>query len=239
MIGTAIEEPEERSVLPRPYIAILLVEISVLGGLAAASHGRPPLTYQMGWLGCGSMLVMQLYSVRRRVRALRRLGALRSWLDAHIFLGLQGFVLVAYHSIGASPSASLAAINFALVAIVVAAGVVGRYLYSLLPRARASDARAYAALGRWAPLPECRGLCELIGLDLERRRRLRALRRDRSLAPDRARALRRSIALASRIAVLEVAERWFSRWTLLHRPLALLLLATTTLHILAHFAYAA
>jgi hypothetical protein len=240
MIRTAIEQPDERSVLPWPYLAILLVEIFALGGLAAASHGRPPLTYEMGWLGCGSMLVMQLYSVRRRVRALRHLGALRSWLDAHIFLGLQGFVLVAYHSIGASPSASLAAINFALVAVVVTTGLIGRYLYSLLPRARASDVLAYAELGpsAIAPLPECRGLCDLIGLDLERRRVLRELRRDPSLPADRARELGRSITLALRISALEVAERWFSRWTLLHRPLALLLLATTTLHVLAHFAYA-
>ena len=69
------------------------------------------------------MLVMQLYSLRRRVRALREIGTLRGWLDAHIFLGLQGFVLVAYHSIGVSPSASLAALNFGLVTIVVTTGL--------------------------------------------------------------------------------------------------------------------
>jgi hypothetical protein len=173
----------DRPVLPWPCVAILLAEVVVLGGLAAASRARPPLTYEAGWLGAGSMLVMQLYSVRRRLRALRHFGALRSWLDAHVFLGLQGFVLTAYHSIGVSPSASLAAINFALVAIVVTTGVVGRYFYSLLPRARVSDLVAYAA-------------------------------------------------------ALEVAERWFSRWTLLHRPLAVVLAATTALHVLAHFAYA-
>jgi len=229
-------------VLPWPYIAILLVEVFALGGLAASAHARPPLTYEAGWLGCGSMLVMQLYSVRRRVRALRRLGALRTWLDAHIFLGVQGFVLVAYHSIGASPSASLAAINFALVATVVTTGLIGRYLYSLLPRARASDVLAHVELERSAlgvaALRDCRGLYELIGLDVARRRMLRELRRDPAMSPDQARAIRRSIALASRIGALEVAERWFSRWTLLHRPLAVLLLATTTLHVLAHFAYA-
>jgi hypothetical protein len=183
------DDLEERSALPWPYVAILLVEVVVLGGLAAVSHARPPMTYEMGWSGCGSMLVMQLYSVRRRVRTLRKLGSLRTWLDAHVFLGLQGFVLVAYHSIGVSPNASLAAVNFALVATIVITGLIGRYLYSLLHRVRV-------------------------------------------------RAAGRSITRASRIAALEAAERWLARWTLLHRPLAILLLGITTLHVLAHFAYA-
>lgn len=181
--------------LPWPCIAILGAEVVVLGGLVAASRARPPLTYEAGWLGAGSMLVMQLYSVRRRLRALRHLGSLRGWLDAHVFFGLQGFALTAYHSIGVSPSANLAAINFALVGVVVLTGVVGRYLYGLLPRARAADLAAYAARPH-------------------------------------------SIALAVRISALDVAERWFARWTLLHRPLAVVLLATTALHVLAHFAYA-
>jgi len=247
MSRAAAADLDDRSVLPLPYVAILFAEAAVLGGLVAVSRGRPPMTYPVGWLGCGSMLVMQLYSVRRRVRALRELGSLRAWLDAHIFLGLQGFVLVAYHSVGVSPRASLAAVNFALVATVVTTGVIGRYLYSLIPRARAGDALAYAELGATAlrgmapPAAlrrECRGLADLVGLDLARRRLLRRVLRDPTVTPQRARAARRSILLASRISALELAERWFSRWTLLHRPLAILLLGITTLHVLAHFAYA-
>ena len=44
--------------LPWPYVAILVAEVAVLGGLAAASRARPPLTYEAGWLGTGSMPVM-------------------------------------------------------------------------------------------------------------------------------------------------------------------------------------
>jgi hypothetical protein len=165
-------DASRRPALPLPFVTILLAETFALGGLVAASPARPLMTYEMGWLGVGSMLIMQLYSVRRRVRALRALGSLRAWLDAHVFLGLQGFVLVAYHSVGVSPSASLAAINFGLVAIVVTTGLVGRYLYGLIPRARAIDAIAYAELGETAlrgmapPAAlrrECAGLTDLIG----------------------------------------------------------------------------
>jgi hypothetical protein len=163
----------ERPVLAWPYIAVLLGELGLLAALASAFWPKPPLVYELGWAGAGSLIAMQVYSVRRRVRWLRHFGALRSWLDFHIFLGLQGYALVAYHSLGVSMKIELAAVNFGLVTVVVATGIVGRYLFALLAR--------------------------------------------------------RSV----------VAERWFARWTLFHRPLAFLLLGITTLHVLAHFAYAA
>jgi len=241
-----LELEQDRPALPLPYLTVLVGELAVLGALVAIFREHPPFSYELGWAGTGSMIAMQLYSVRRRVRILRNLGSLRAWLDAHIFLGFQGYVLVAYHSVGISVSPSLAAANFALVTLIVATGVLGRYLYGFLPRARAGRAIAYAelaaALGPRA-LPEavrrhCRGLLDLVALDLQRRRALRRLARDPGVTPAEARTARLSIALASRISALEVAERWFARWTLLHRPLALVVLGITILHVLAHFAYA-
>lgn len=236
----------DRPALPLPYVTLLVGELAVLATLVAMFRDHPPLAYEAGWAGTGSMIAMQLYSVRRRVRLLRRTGPLRAWLDAHIFLGFQGYLLVGYHSVGISVNANLAAVNFGLVTLIVATGVVGRYLYGFLPRARAGHAIAYAelmaALGPRA-LPsavrrQCRGLLDLVALDLERRRELRRLARTPGASAERVRAARRSIALASRISALEVAERWFARWTLLHRPLAIVVLGITILHVLAHFAYA-
>jgi hypothetical protein len=182
-IMNRIEIDDQRAALAWPYVAILLGEIAVLGRWIASSHGPPPLVREMGWAGCASMLAMQVYSLRRRIRALQALGALHAWLDLHVFLGLQGLVLVAYHGAGLWRRTGLATIDFALVAIIVVSGAVGRYLYRRIPRARARAAQ--------------------------------------------------------RSAVLDLAERWLSRWIVLHRPLSLLLLALTTLHVLAHFAYAA
>ncbi len=233
---------EDRPVLPWPYVAILIGEALVLGILAVAFRPAPPYAYELGWAGVASMFVMQLYSLRRRLRALRQAGPLRAWLDAHIFLGLQGFVLVGYHSVGISPSPNLAAINFALVGTVIISGIVGRYLYGFIPRARHGQAIAYeqlvATLGA-APLPaelrrEARGLGDLVRLDRARRRLLRSITDD----PAASFSAQRQIALASRISALEVADRWFARWTLFHRPLAFLLLGITSLHVLAHYAYA-
>jgi hypothetical protein len=170
--GAMFIELTERPVMPWAYVAIVLGEIGVLAWLATTFWPKPPLVYELGWAGALSLVAMQSYSLRRRVRLLRRLGSLRSWLDAHIFLGLQGFVFVGYHSLGVSAKLELAAINFALVALVVVTGFVGRYLLGLIARTG-------------------------------------------------------------------FGERWFVRWSLFHRPIAFLLFAVTTLHVLAHFAYAA
>src|SRR4051794_7591963 len=110
MAVSALPRPlaeSERAVLPWPYVAVLLAEVTVLGTLVALLGRALPLTYELGWAGVASMLAMQIYSLRRRVRALRHWGALRTWLDLHIFLGLQGFVFVAYHSVGISVGANL------------------------------------------------------------------------------------------------------------------------------------
>lgn len=168
----------DRRVLPLPYATILIAEVAALATIAVAFHPRPPLAYEFGWAGVASMIAMQLYSLRRRVRWLRNAGSLNAWLDAHIFLGFQGYIFVAYHSAGISTAASLAALDLLLVTIVVGTGIVGRYLYNNV-----------------------------------------------------ARAARHSLAFA-------IAERWFAYWSLVHRPIAFLLLGITALHVLAHFAYA-
>jgi hypothetical protein len=237
---------DDRPVLPLPLMAILLGEIAVLGALVAMFGTQPPYAYEAGWAGAASMVAMQVYSLRRRIPALRNFGSLRSWLDAHVFLGMQGFVLAAYHSVGISAHTGLAAANFAIVAVVVITGVFGRYLYTFIPRARNGYALAYAELGTYlggARLPrelsrECRGLVDMIALDFARRGALRRIERDETLTAGQADALQRSVRIASWISALEVADRWFARWSLIHRPLAILLVGTTVLHVLAHFAYA-
>jgi hypothetical protein len=83
----------------------------------------------------GSLLVVigvMLYSARKRVRALARLGKLSDWLHFHIFLCLVGPSLVVLHTtfrIG-----GLVAISFWSMAAVVSSGVFGRYVYSWIPK---------------------------------------------------------------------------------------------------------
>lgn len=204
-------------------LTVLLAEAVGLATLAATSPaGKPPLAYPLGWAGLGSMLLAQLYSLRRRIGALGRLGSLPAWLEAHIFLGLQGGLFVLYHSLGAALRPSVAALGLALVAAILVTGLAGRTCYGLLWAAQQEVMEARAALGA-GPHRRCSGLPELLA---------------RASFPSAERGVSSEARLDLRLAALEVAELWCSRWALVHRPLAVLLAAVTTLHVLAHYAYA-
>lgn len=98
----------------------------------------------LGVVGSGMMLLLLLYSVRKRVRALRRLGPLSRWLDVHIFLGVMGPLFVVLHS--SFKVRGLVALSFWSMIAVAASGVLGRYLYLQIPRTRAGDELTLAEL---------------------------------------------------------------------------------------------
>lgn len=100
--------------------------------------------HKLGVVGSSMMVLMLLYSVRKRVGALRRLGPLGRWLDIHIFLGISGPALVILHS--SFKVQGLVALSFWSMVIVAASGVLGRYLYLQIPRTRAGEERALAEL---------------------------------------------------------------------------------------------
>lgn len=86
----------------------------------------------MGITGLSLMVVMHLYSLRKRVRWMTRLGPINTWLEAHIFCGFFGPVLVTLHT--SFKFNGLISVAFWSMVIVVASGFVGRYLYVRIPR---------------------------------------------------------------------------------------------------------
>jgi hypothetical protein len=72
------------------------------------------------------------YMVRKRVLAFRRLGRLSAWLRWHIFLCTLGPFLVLLHT--AFKVGGIVSIAFWAMVLVVASGVLGRYVYTRLPR---------------------------------------------------------------------------------------------------------
>ena len=148
----------------RSLILIYLVSgVAVLAVLAAgASFYRTPLLerahhegywqwkaggsigHKLGITGSSMMVLMLLYSVRKRVGALRRLGPLSRWLDVHIYLGVFGPLLVVLHS--SFKVQGLVALSFWSMVVVALSGVLGRYLYLQIPRTRAGEELALAEL---------------------------------------------------------------------------------------------
>jgi hypothetical protein len=100
--------------------------------------------HKLGVVGSSMMVLMLLYSVRKRVGALRRLGSLGRWLDIHIFLGIFGPLLVVLHS--TFKVQGLVALSFWSMVIVASSGVLGRYLYLQIPRTRAGEERTLVEL---------------------------------------------------------------------------------------------
>jgi hypothetical protein len=89
------------------------------------------LGYGLGIAGGSLMLLLLLYSARKRFSWLRGFGRLPAWFEFHMVLGVVGPLLVLFHanfSLGATNS------NVALVSMLLVAGsgVVGRYIYTRL-----------------------------------------------------------------------------------------------------------
>jgi hypothetical protein len=87
--------------------------------------------YWLGITGGSMMLLLLLYSARKRANWLRWLGGIPAWFEFHMVLGIVGPVLVLFHSnfsLGATNS------NVALICMLLVAGsgVIGRYIYTRL-----------------------------------------------------------------------------------------------------------
>ena len=85
-----------------------------------------------GIVGTGLILTNLLYLLRRRF-ANAGLLSMRRWLDVHVFTGLTGALLIAFHSAFQFRTA-IAVVTAASLGIVVMTGLLGRYLYALAPR---------------------------------------------------------------------------------------------------------
>lgn len=91
-----------------------------------------------GYLGTTLLLLLFLYSVRKRWRPLRRLGVLRKWLSVHIACGILGPGFITLHA--GLKVQGLIAVGYWAMICVLASGFVGFYIYSQLPRALAGHA---------------------------------------------------------------------------------------------------
>ena len=87
---------------------------------------------KLGMLGVGMFLVIFLYPLRKRWTWLGRQGISRHWLDFHVLLGLSAPFVIALHS--SFKFHGFAGIAFWIMLGVSISGIIGRYLYSQIPR---------------------------------------------------------------------------------------------------------
>jgi hypothetical protein len=123
----------------------LILGLSVYGfdyyGLSAAERPHSPkhvllkpsggVGLNLGILGTVCFFAIFLYPLRKHWTWLRK-GSAKHWLDIHVMLGLSAPFIIAFHS--SFKFGGLAGIAFWIMAAVALSGVIGRYVYSQIPR---------------------------------------------------------------------------------------------------------
>ncbi|HEX6105150.1 MAG TPA: hypothetical protein VFZ26_06160 [Gemmatimonadales bacterium] len=88
-----------------------------------------------GLLALALMLFLWLYPVRKRYRWLGFTGSVARWLDLHVFAALTLPLVAAIHA--AWRFGGIIGLGFWAMFVVWLSGIVGRYLYTRIPRGRA------------------------------------------------------------------------------------------------------
>ncbi len=87
----------------------------------------------MGIVGSIMMLGgVSIYMLRKRLKKWSRWGLLKHWLELHIFLCSVGPILILYHT--AFKFGGIVAVSFWCMVAVAVSGVIGRFIYVLIPR---------------------------------------------------------------------------------------------------------
>ncbi len=87
----------------------------------------------IGVVATAVMLCNFLYAVRKRIGFLGGLGSLRTWMTFHVFVGIMSPIVIAFHAAFQSNNI-LATATAGSLAVVVGTGLIGRYMFGLLPK---------------------------------------------------------------------------------------------------------
>ncbi|MFI4866905.1 MAG: transcriptional regulator [Steroidobacterales bacterium] len=112
--------------------ALVVAAVIIVGAKAPLERYITPQRgtgYWLGIIGGSMMLLLLMYSARKRASWLRWMGGIPQWFQFHMVLGVMGPLLVLFHcnfSLGSTNS------NVALICMLLVAGsgVVGRYIYT-------------------------------------------------------------------------------------------------------------
>ena len=87
----------------------------------------------LGILGLVMFGIMFLYPLRKRLSFLAGWGTTKNWLDYHIVLGITAPILVTFHA-SFKLTNGIAGVAYWIMIVVALSGIIGRYLYSSIPR---------------------------------------------------------------------------------------------------------
>jgi hypothetical protein len=94
-------------------------------------RGGPGMSVYCGLIGVGLMIIAAVYPIFRRIKLFRWLASNTMWFDFHLMAGLIGPMFIGLHC--ALKLDTWVSAAFWSMVIVVISGLLGRYLYTLIP----------------------------------------------------------------------------------------------------------
>lgn len=98
----------------------------------------------LGIVGSSMILLLFLYSARKRGKFGLRFGRMDRWLDIHIWFGIMGPLFITLHT--AIKFHGLVSISYWSMMAVMASGFIGRYIYLQIPRDESGHALSMAEI---------------------------------------------------------------------------------------------
>lgn len=98
----------------------------------------------LGIVGSAMILLLFLYSARKRGKLGLRFGHMGRWLDIHIWFGIMGPLFITLHT--AMKFNGLVSISYWSMMAVMASGFIGRYIYLQIPRDESGHALSMAEI---------------------------------------------------------------------------------------------
>lgn len=148
--------PARPPVSRRSLLVPAVFALCALAWFVARSGWYTPASdvgYYMGVVGGVMMLLLLFYPLRKHLRFMQRLGAMRHWFRLHMLLGIGGPLLILLHSTFRIGSLN-AGVAMACMVLVAGSGIVGRFIYTRIH---------HGLYGRRASVQELQaqlGLCE-------------------------------------------------------------------------------
>lgn len=112
-----------------------------------------PWGHGVGIVATLFMLSNFLYSARKRFELLKGWGSIRRWLTFHQFVGVMSPIAIAFHATFKSNNL-LATATSVSVAVVVLTGLLGRFIYGLIPSRDGRQSELNELQARWTRLKE-------------------------------------------------------------------------------------
>jgi hypothetical protein len=156
----AIQRPGDASLRKEPQrhpplltLVLLLVASAWLIGRANVFKSGDSVGYWIGVVGSSMMLLLLSYPLRKYARWMQRFGRVKWWFWGHMALGLLGPWLILVHSSFRVGSLNSAVALYSMV-VVVASGIVGRFIYMRVHRGLNGERTTLRALQHGAGLIE-------------------------------------------------------------------------------------